>query len=288
MSLSFYGNLPFQLEPYRVVVGIVLALWVASLFVDPSVQLQATGFEGLLACLLVVTLASVALNPGRVAPLQADVAKAVVFFVSFLLFYYLVASTVRSWADIDLLIKLLVGTASILGLLALIQYRTGHSYFNELDKVVPLRRVLVRPTASGVRIRAQGSAQHPIAFGVLMITLMPLCIYLVRKYGKRWYVAPFMLTLGALASVSRTAIVMLVAAAAAIVWIRPRGVVRLRAPTSASSRSPSSWSASRSSRPAPSARSDTSSTLLAASRHNRARPRALRCPAGALPTSVPC
>ena len=40
------GGLPFQLEPYRVFVALLLVGWIASLLCDPRVKIRRTGFEG--------------------------------------------------------------------------------------------------------------------------------------------------------------------------------------------------------------------------------------------------
>ena len=39
-----YGGV--RLEPYRILVGLLLVGWVVSLLVDPRVRARATGFEG--------------------------------------------------------------------------------------------------------------------------------------------------------------------------------------------------------------------------------------------------
>src|SRR5919109_369082 len=59
------GNLPFQLEPYRLFVAFLLLAWASSLLIDRRVRLRRSGFEA--PFLLVVTgaLASEFANPGR-------------------------------------------------------------------------------------------------------------------------------------------------------------------------------------------------------------------------------
>jgi O-antigen ligase len=63
--------------------------------------------------------------------------------------------------------------------------------------------------------------------GAAFVMLIPLGIYLYRKTGrKRWLVATALITLGALATVSRTSLVMLVAVALTYVRLRPKEVKR--------------------------------------------------------------
>src|SRR3954454_10733550 len=43
---SLGGGLPFQLEPYRILVALMLVAWLAALLVDPRVRFRKTGLEG--------------------------------------------------------------------------------------------------------------------------------------------------------------------------------------------------------------------------------------------------
>jgi hypothetical protein len=85
------------------------------------------------------------------------------------------------------------------------------------DGTVPVR---------GATLRVFASAQHPIALGAMLVMLVPLgaVVGLVTR-NKRWWFACAVLLLGALATVSRTSIVMLVVAALTFAWTRP-GVLR--------------------------------------------------------------
>src|SRR6202020_1758342 len=57
----------FQLQPYRVIVAILLLGWCASLLADPRVRARMTSFEGPLGLILFATLGSEAVNAGRVS-----------------------------------------------------------------------------------------------------------------------------------------------------------------------------------------------------------------------------
>ena len=61
------GGLPFELEPYRLLVFVVLLGWVAALLVDPRVRVNPSGLRGLVTLLLLAVLGSIAVNPGNVA-----------------------------------------------------------------------------------------------------------------------------------------------------------------------------------------------------------------------------
>lgn len=231
---SLPGNLPFELEPYRLFVAALLVGWFGSLLVDRRVRLRATGFEGPLALIVGSALASVAANPDRVAALSAIVNKKLMFFLSFVLVLYVAASAVRRLHDIDFLAKTLVIGGAFVGLSAMIESRTGFNIFNHLDRVVPV----LRQTAEGepeafqkygaAKLRVFASAQHPIALGAALVVLTPLAIYLAHRYRqRRWLVCAALLIAGCAATVSRTGIVMLIVTLLVFLWLRPREVRRL-------------------------------------------------------------
>ncbi len=90
------GDLPFQLEPYRVLVGLIVLGWLASLLVDPRARLGASRFEVPVGLILVAMVASIAANPERASEVQSTVLKSFTFFLSFVVVFYLVVSVVRS------------------------------------------------------------------------------------------------------------------------------------------------------------------------------------------------
>ena len=56
------GGLPIELEPYRVLIAIVLGCWFCALAADPKVNWRPTGFAAPIITLLVAILGSLALN----------------------------------------------------------------------------------------------------------------------------------------------------------------------------------------------------------------------------------
>jgi hypothetical protein len=223
------GSLPFELEPYRLLVAFIFCGWVASLLVDPRVKLRATGFELPLALLVGAVLASVLANGTRVADVGSDVAKALTFLVSFLLIFYFIVSVVRTRGQIDFLLKVLVAGGALVALEAIIESRTQHNLFNDLPRIIPLLKTGSLTTApiADRGFRAYASAQHPIALGALLVVLLPPAAYLVhRTRQRRWGAAGTLLLFGALATLARTSVVMLVAVAVVFVWLRPRAMKR--------------------------------------------------------------
>jgi hypothetical protein len=220
------GNLPFQLEPYRLLVGVIGAGWLTSMLVDSRVRLRGSGFEGPMLTYAAAALLSVVLNTGRIQALavQTDVVKKLTFFGSFMLLFYFVVSVVRTPDMLDRLVKLLVGGAVGVALSGIFEARTGYNVFNHLGQWCPLLRLSELPDVPGrgARLRIYASAQHPIALGAMLVMMVPLAIYLQKRYGqKRWIVASGILTLGALATVSRTGVIMLVVIFFVFLWLRP-------------------------------------------------------------------
>jgi O-antigen ligase len=216
------GTLPFDLELYRLLVAAVLACWASSLLIDRRVRLLRTPFDKPLLLIVFAVFASELANPGRVRSLDEYVAKSLTFLLSFVLLYLFTATIMRSRRDIELILKVLVSCGAGVAAFGLVERRGGYNVFYHLEGVLPF---LDFQGAGSIvrngRFRVIGSGQHPIAFGAALAILVPLSFSLVRTAGKRWWVASALLTLGVLATGSRTAIVMLVAVGAVFLWLKP-------------------------------------------------------------------
>ncbi len=95
--------LPFQLEPYRLVIAFIAVGWISSLLVDPRVRLRGTTIDTPLMFFLIVILLSLIANPKRVSAVEQDTVKKLMFFASFFIVYYLVASVAHRFRDVDFL-----------------------------------------------------------------------------------------------------------------------------------------------------------------------------------------
>lgn len=228
------GSLPFELEPYRIFVGLLVLGWLASLLVDPRMRFRRTGLEAPLVVIVGSVLVSVMANPDRVAPVSSEVNKSLMFFLSFLLVLYLIVSVIRRLDHVDYLAKTLVAGGAVVALFAIVEARTGFNVFNHLERVLPfLRPVGMEEPGDFVRygaakLRVFGSAQHPIALGAALVMLTPLAVYLARRYRqRRWTLCAFALAAACASTVSRTGIVMLVVVALVFLWLRPRATRRL-------------------------------------------------------------
>jgi hypothetical protein len=224
----------FQLEPYRLVVFALGAIWLASLLIDPRVRLRRSGLEAPLLAVVVAILASDAVNTGRINELgvQSIVTKKLIFFLSFILVVYMISSVVTSRIEIDYMLKTLVVGGAVLSFFALIEFNTGYDVFDHLSRLFPLLRIENTGFHSlevrGGRARVYGSGQHPIAYGAFLLMLMPFGIYFARRSGRRiWWAIAGLLVLGTLTTISRTSILMMLVVLFIYWRLFPRSTRRL-------------------------------------------------------------
>jgi O-antigen ligase len=224
-------NMPFSLEPYRILVAVFIALWVLALLADPRVRLRASGLGGPLFVIVLATLASDIFNGDRIRQLsvRSDVLKSLTFFATFLLVLFFIVSVVRSRERVDSILRVLVVGGAIVGVASMIEARTGNNLFNHLSN--PLfkldsRILTTEQVARGGRLRAYASAQHPIALAAVLVLLIPPAIYLAVARNRIWWLPASLILLGALSTQSRTGITMLAAIVLVFFAIRPKQLRR--------------------------------------------------------------
>jgi polysaccharide biosynthesis protein PslJ len=227
------GSLPFQLEPYRVMVALLVLGWFGSLLVDRQLHFRRTAFDAPLILITASIVASIVVNPGRVSSVSSDVAKTLTFFISFLLVLYLISSTVRRIVDIEFLTKTLVAFGAVVAFFAIIEARTHFNVFNHLSKVIPFLHggEIAGPAylrLGTAKVRVFASAEHPIALSAALVMLTPLALYLARRYRqRRWWLCAFLFVAAVASTVSRTGILMLLVVGIVFLWLRPRETRRL-------------------------------------------------------------
>ena len=225
------AGLPFELEPYRIVVVMLVAAWGTSLLIDPRVRLRRTGFEGPILLFLAAALFSVLANFQSISgqDLGAEVMKEYTFLVSFVLVFFFIVSAVRTRHQIDFLIKGFVTCGALIALLAIVESRTNYNAFDHLGGLPFLEPSAIGDVPGrGGRFRAQGPAEHAIGLSAAMALIAPLGLYLAITTRKaRWVLATMSVGLGLFATVSRTGILMIVAAGFILLWLRPQETRRL-------------------------------------------------------------
>jgi O-antigen ligase len=225
------ADLPFELEPYRLLVVALAVCWFLALLADPRTRLHSSGLEAPLFSFTLAALGSVLVNQTRVEALRLDanVVKTLTFFASFVVVFYFVVSVARRMSLIDLAIRVLVVGGGVLAVCAVVESRTGFNLFDHLEGRVPFLQLSfpAEIPPRGARLRAYASAQHPIALAAALVMLVPLALYLARSTARRrWYLVAGVLAVGALSTVSRTSIVMLVVVILVFLWLRPRETLR--------------------------------------------------------------
>lgn len=85
------ADLPFDLEPYRIAVGLLVVIWLSGLLINPDVRLRGTPLDAPLILFAFAVLGSVVTGVGYIQEqaLAADVLKEVLFLASFYLVFYL-------------------------------------------------------------------------------------------------------------------------------------------------------------------------------------------------------
>jgi hypothetical protein len=226
------GGLPFQLEPYRVIIACILAVWLCALLVDPKTRFQATGFEAPILAVFLAIGVSLVFNTHRVAAVSGTVVKGLTFFLSFFFVMFFVGSSITRRRVLESTVAVLVVAGTLVAISAVVEWRTNYNIFNHLHSVMPILSDSgvggVLTPERGMRVRAYASAQHSIALGAALVMIMPLAVYLYRKSGRLiWMGAAAILTLGAMATGSRTGIVMLVATFVVFVIVKREATIRL-------------------------------------------------------------
>lgn len=227
------GGFGFELEPYRVVVSLVLLAWFTSLLIDPRVRLRPSGLGLPLTVFVSAVLGSVIVNSDRIHALALEnhVLKQLMFFYTFVLMFLMVCSVVRTLNDVERLVRLLVAGAAVVAFTAVVEYWTQSNVYDYLPRVLPVLQPLQEAGLGGGPRgglhRAAASAQHPIALGAVLVLILPFALYLAVTASRRWLFAAGLLVLGAFTTVSRTSLLMLALMGLVFLCLRPRYVLKL-------------------------------------------------------------
>jgi len=208
----------------------VILAWILTLLIDRKLRFRASGFDAPILAYLAVVGLSLLANVDRVEQLHTYTLKSVSFLLSYVLVFYFVLSVLRTVRDVDSLVRLLVACGGVVGFFALVESATRYNVFNHLGTVFPALHYVgseAPETTRGGGLRVYGSAQHPIALGAAFAMLIPLAIYLARRYGGiRWQLAGVIMLVGLFATRSRTGVTMLLAMVVVYLILRWRETLR--------------------------------------------------------------
>ena len=204
---------PVKLEPYRLMVILLAAALVLGAIAG-SRRIRACGLKGALLTLSASAVISLGVNYSSFTErlLGTEATKAATYLLTFPIVFVLVASGVRSRADVERCVKAIVVGGAVVAFCAIVETRTQYNVFNHLRTVLPFLQD-TGERASEVRngaLRAEASAQHPIALGVALSLCLPLSLALmlsVRDTARRVIFSgcALILVIGMVATISRTA-----------------------------------------------------------------------------------
>ncbi len=213
--------LDFALEPYRVILVLLVLVILGALLVDKKRTWQPVAFGWPIGIFFASLVISIPMNGTELVQqgLASDAVGAVVNYAILLSTFYVVRQLLTRETLVIGLATGLVWCGAIVAAFATFERVTRFNVFLRLDSFLPL--IALREEAEAFRAggyRSYGSAQHPIALSVMLCMLIPLAIYLA-KYGKwprnelsrriLYGMVTGVLLCGVLSAVSRTAVVVL-------------------------------------------------------------------------------
>jgi O-antigen ligase len=212
-------DLPFRLEVYRLaLVALLVAFGIA--VIAGRARLNLAGVGAPVVLLVTAALASQVANQGAInaAGLQTQSLKSLSFFLSYFVVFALVTSTLQSLDEIHRVLAAMVVGAAIVAVAALFEGRTHNNLFDGLADWIPVLQDTGedRFNYRGGRLRVRASAQHPIALACALLLVVPVAVYLSRHArswvrARLWLGTTIVILMAALATVSRTAVLMFAA-----------------------------------------------------------------------------
>jgi hypothetical protein len=227
-------KISFQLDPYRLIVLVLLVAFVLQWIVENRTP-DAARHKGPLIAMALAGVASLAVNVSALHSnaLQQQVVKSLGDYLAYLVLFVLIATKIRSREALDRTVLVIVGGGTLVALAAIYESRTHHNLFTHLNSFIPILKPVREAGESirGGRLRVRASAQHPIALACALTMAVPLALYLAGRAKTAFrrivgIVAALTLVAGATATVSRTGIAMLIGMIVVVLILRPRQTVR--------------------------------------------------------------
>lgn len=233
-SYAFPVKLPFNLEPYRLLIMVMAIAWLIAAL-SGRARLSAAGHGRPIAAMMLVAVVALVANRTAIdaAGLQTQAIKSFSFFLSYSIAFLLVSSTIARVRDVDAVIKMLAVGAVLVAAEAIYESRTQRNLFDDLHSIFPfLVHIGVnRTNFAGGHLRVRASAQHPIALGAALAISAPLVLYVASRAATKsrrylWFGATVLILMGAMATESRTAILTIVVMILVALRVRGRQLLR--------------------------------------------------------------
>jgi hypothetical protein len=232
-TYSLPVDLPFNLEPYRLFLLALIFAWLVGLIGGPShFSAQGQAYALILFTAVLFTTQIVNFEDVNTGSGEPEALKSLSYFLSFVIVFLLVTSTIDSVPALDKLVRMLVVGAGVVAVAALYDSRFNYNVFEHLHEWIPMLDFHPREVVEerGGRLRVYGSAQHPIALSVALLMAVPLAIYLAGRAStvlrsRLWSGVAVACVAGALSTVSRTTVVMAVAMVLVALWLRGKALL---------------------------------------------------------------
>ncbi|MCS0498050.1 O-antigen ligase family protein [Protaetiibacter mangrovi] len=176
--------LPFELEPYRLYVALLLVGAVFALLANPRLRIRPVAFGLPIAIFVATLVVSIVANAVPLAEqgLMGTAVGGLVNLLFILSVFFLVRQFLGSERVVMATLSFLAWGGAIVAFFAIVERVTRVNVFLLFGQVLPLETL--RTIADDYRAggaRSFGSAQHPIALSVMLCMLIPIVLYLARE-----------------------------------------------------------------------------------------------------------
>jgi hypothetical protein len=225
----------FALEPYRVVIAVLIVAVIVAVTLSPTFEWRHVAFGWPIGIFLATQALSIVVNGPTLVEGHLDTSAMsnllqLLFLISV---FFIVRQLLTSERIVQLFLVVLTWAGVIVGFFAIIERFTRVNVFLLLGHFLPLT-LINDTTATSVRAgsnRSFASSQHPIALSVALGILIPIALYLAAHGGRPrnpisrrivYSLGVAILLGGILCTVSRTGIVMLGVMFVVVLILRPR------------------------------------------------------------------
>lgn len=234
--------LPFDVEIYRIVTFLLLCAWIVALLIDPRIKASASPVNASINIFATSITISFFVNifSFEVREEFTQALKALFYPATLVLLFYMIVSVFKSTEAIDKVLRVIVGTTSVIAVLGIIERVTTYNAFRHLHIFIPLLRLsnerINEFLSRGGGIRIYGSTAHPIAFGTLLALVLPIAVYYwLNSTDERHRVANLLgvsvIITAMLLTVSRTAMIGLAVALVVLALKKPEWKTKILAVT---------------------------------------------------------